>query len=134
MLRTVSTKDMSRESWLWFRRHSIGGSDAAAIVGLNNFRSPLGVWLDKMGKVEEEPETEAMRLGRDLEEYVAERFTEATGKKVRRKNAIIYNSAYPFAHANIDREIVGEKAVLECKTTSKLTMRKLLLNPGKSKP
>lgn len=124
MLRTVSTKDMTRESWLWFRRHSIGGSDAAAIVGLNSFRSPLGVWLDKMGKVDEEPETEAMRLGRDLEEYVAERFTEAAGKKVRRKNAIIYNSEYPFAHANIDREIVGEKAILECKTTSKLTMRK----------
>ena len=64
------------------------------------------------------------RLGRDLEDYVAKRFTEKTGKKVRRENGIIVNPDYPFAHANVDRLIVGEDAGLECKTTSVLNLKK----------
>ena len=64
-----------------------------------------------------------MRQGRDLEEYVAERWMEATGKTVRRSNAMLYNSLYPFAHADIDRTVVGENAGLECKTTSTLNLR-----------
>lgn len=124
MIHTVDTRNMTHEQWLKERRKAIGGSDAAAIVGLSAYASPFTVWLDKLGKSEPKPDTEAMRIGRDLEEYVAQRFTEATGKKVRRKNAIIYNSMYPFAHANIDREIVGENAILECKTTSILNLKK----------
>lgn len=124
MIHTIDTRNMTREQWLAERRKAIGGSDAAAIVGLSAYASPFTVWLDKLGKTEPKPDTEAMRIGRDLEEYVASRFTEATGKKVRRRNAIIHNDLYPFAHANIDREVVGENAILECKTTSILNLRK----------
>lgn len=119
----VSTVGMSREEWLEERRHGIGGSDAGAIVGVSKYASPYTVWLDKTGKLPDKEDTEAMRCGRDLEEYVAKRFCEATGKKVRRDNHIINNSLYPFAHANVDRVIVGENAGLECKTTSSLDLR-----------
>ncbi len=124
MLTNISTKNMSQEEWLAHRRKAIGGSDAAAIIGLNDYASPFSVWLDKLGKAAPVEENEALRLGHDLEEYVARRFCEATGKKVRRRNAIIYNDQYPFAHANIDREIIGENAILECKTTSRLNTHK----------
>lgn len=67
-----------------------------------------------------------MRQGRDLEEYVAKRFTEETGKKVRRDNSIIYNSEFPFAHADLDRVIVGEDAGLECKTANPLQYQNYL--------
>lgn len=120
----ISTKDMTREEWLIARRERIGGSDASTIVGLNRYQSPYALWAEKLGALEETPDNEAMRLGRDLEEYVAKRFTEATGKRVRRKNAIIVNQRYPFAHANVDRVVVGENAILECKTTSVLNLRK----------
>jgi predicted phage-related endonuclease len=59
-----------------------------------------------------------MRQGRDLEEYVAERFCEETGKKVRRTNFMYSNKQYPFMIANVDRLVVGENAGLECKTAS----------------
>lgn len=124
MLTSISTKNMPQEAWLAHRRKAIGGSDAAAIIGLNDYASPFSVWLDKLGKAAPAQENEAMRLGHDLEEYVARRFCEATGKKVRRRNAIIYNDQYPFAHANIDREVIGESAILECKTTSRLNLHK----------
>lgn len=115
----VDTKQLSHEEWLNWRRKGIGGSDAAAIAGLNPYKSPVEVWAEKTSeKQEEKQDTESMRIGRDLEQYVAERFTEATGKKVRRKNAIMQSDEYPFMIANVDRMVVGENALLECKTTS----------------
>ena len=39
----VSTKGLAHEDWLNYRRTGIGGSDAAAIVGLNPYRSRLEV-------------------------------------------------------------------------------------------
>lgn len=122
-LKRISTLDMSHDEWLQHRQKSIGGSDASSIIGLNPWSSPYTVWADKLGKIPPKEDNEAMRQGRDLEFYVAERFCEATGKKVRRENNILINPDYPFAHANVDRMVVGEDAGLECKTTSALNMK-----------
>lgn len=107
-----------RTNWLELRRNSIGGNDAAAILGLSKWSSPLAVYADKMGLIPEKEDNEPMRQGRDLEEYVAQRFTEQTGLSVRRENHILVNDVNPFMHANIDRRIVGKNIGLECKTTS----------------
>lgn len=114
----ASTKDMSREKWLELRKGSIGGSEAAVILGLNQYCSPYTLWAEKKGLLDQRQDNEAMRIGRDLENYVAIRFKEATGKKVRRRNAMFLHDKYDFISANIDREVVGEKAGLECKTTN----------------
>lgn len=119
----IPTVNMSREEWLEHRQKSIGGSDAASILGLNQYTSPYSVWAEKLGKLPPKEDNEAMRQGRDLEFYVAERFCEATGKKVRRENNILINPDYPYAHANVDRMVVGEDAGLECKTTSSLNLK-----------
>jgi putative phage-type endonuclease len=120
----ISTKDMPHEEWLEHRRKRIGGSDASAIIGMNKYSSAYTVWADKLGKIPPKEDNETMRLGRDLEDYVAKRFTEATGKKVRRENNILINPDIPFAHANVDRMIVGEDAGFEAKTTSVLNLSK----------
>lgn len=122
-LTRISTVGMSREDWLERRRHTIGGSDAAGIVGLSRYATPYTVFLDKTGRLPDKADNEAMRQGRDLEDYVAKRWEEATGKKVRRLQAMLYNPAYPFAHADVDRMVVGEDAGLECKTTATLDIR-----------
>ena len=119
----VSTKGMTREAWLEARQGSLGGSDAAAVLGVNPYASPYSLWAEKTGRVPEKPDNEAMRLGRDLEDYVVRRWQEKTGKKTRRVNAMLYDPAIPFAHANIDRRVVGENAGLECKTTSVLNLK-----------
>lgn len=123
-MKRISTVGMMREQWLAERRRGIGGSDAGAIVGLNPWASPYSVWADKLALVPEKEDTEAMRQGRDLEEYVSQRWEEETGKKCKRYPYIVRSEAYPFAHANIDRAVVGEKAGLECKTTSCLDVRR----------
>lgn len=115
----VNVKDLSREEWLEYRQLGIGGSDAAAACGLSKWKSPALLYLDKTNPVEsEESESEHLRQGRDFEDYVARRFCEATGKKVRRDNYMMSDDEYPFLIADIDRRVVGEDAILECKTTS----------------
>ena len=120
---TISTVNMSREEWLEQRRRTIGGSDAAAIVGLSKWATPLTVYMDKKGLSPDKPDSIAMRIGRDLEETVARLWMEETGKKCQKRNAILKNPNIPFAHANVDRWVVGENAGLECKTTSEMNLK-----------
>lgn len=118
MKKLVSLKNISHNEWLKYRKNGITGTDAGAIVGLNPYRSAFSVYQDKITDDVDEYDNEAMRQGRDFEEYVARRFTEETGLKVRRANAIYYNEEYSFMLADFDRLIVGQKSGLECKTVS----------------
>lgn len=112
-------KGKTREEWLEVRRIGLGGSDMAAVLGYSKWRSPLDVWLDKTGRTE--PETEEndfIHFGNVLEPIVAQEFAERSGKKVRNNNYTLQSEEHPFLLANIDREITGEDAGLECKTAS----------------
>ena len=118
MKKLISTLNLDKENWLQYRKHGIGGSDAGAVCGLNPYRTAMQVYYDKASDEIEDIDNEAMRQGRELEEYVARRFCEASGKKVRRANAMYYDEKNPFMLADVDRMIVGENAGLECKTAS----------------
>ena len=118
MCTTISTASMSREDWLRLRKSGIGGSDAGAICGLNPYASPMSVYRDKTSEDVSDTDNEAMRQGRDLEDYVARRFMEATGLKVRRSNMMYRSDDHPCMIADVDRLVVGEDAGLECKTAS----------------
>ena len=48
----------------------------------------------------EEQDNEAIRIGHDLENYVAQRFTEATGLKVRKSNFMYRSTEHPFTKSN----------------------------------
>ena len=123
MKRLISTLNLSKEDWLRYRKCGITGTDAGAILGLNPYRSAFQVYHDKISDTIENIDNEAMRQGRDLEDYVAQRFTEATGLKVRRANAIYQSEEHPLLLADFDRLIVGQKAGLECKTVSRRFLR-----------
>ncbi|MEQ2713244.1 YqaJ viral recombinase family protein [Hominisplanchenecus faecis] len=114
----MSTIDLPKTDWLKYRKKGITGTDAGAICGLNPYSSAFQIYQDKITDEIEEFDNESMRQGRDLEEYVARRFSEETGLKVRRANAIFQNEENPFMLADFDRLIVGQKAGLECKTVS----------------
>ena len=118
MKRLVDVTKISHEEWLKYRKMGITGTDAGAIVGMNPYKSALQVFVDKTTDNIEVFDNEAMKQGRDLEEYVAQRFCETTGKKVRRANAIFSNDEHPWMLADFDRLVVGERAGLECKTVS----------------
>lgn len=102
------------------RTKSIGSSDAAAVLGLSRWNTVLNVWAEKTGKIipEDISNNLPVKLGTRLEEVVAELFEEASGKKVRRCNKILVHPKYAFITCQIDRDIVGEDAIVELKTAS----------------
>ncbi|AOJ97509.1 YqaJ viral recombinase family protein [Burkholderia vietnamiensis] len=130
-LRLVDTKSLSREDWLSVRKNGIGGSDAAAAVGLSPYMSPLELWLIKTGRDANLPKsdvndtTEPVYWGTLLEPIVAASYTKQTGNRVRRVNAVLQHPAIPWMLANIDREVVGNEDVqlLECKTAGEFGAR-----------
>ncbi|MFM0526446.1 YqaJ viral recombinase family protein [Paraburkholderia strydomiana] len=130
-LRLVETKDLSRDDWLEVRKNGIGGSDAAAAVGLSPYMSPLELWLIKTGRDANLPRpdaddtTEPVYWGTLLEPIVAAVYTKQSGNKVRRLNAVLRHPTIPFMLANIDREVVGNPGVhlLECKTAGEFGAR-----------
>ncbi|ELC0752761.1 TPA_asm: hypothetical protein GEF53_13770 [Listeria monocytogenes] len=115
----TSIKDMDRTQWLLTRRQGIGGSDAGIIMGLNKYKTAFELWLDKTGQIlPDESAGEAAYWGNQMEEVVAKEFEKRTGKKVRRSNMMYQHPEHDFMLANVDRFIVGEDALLECKTAS----------------
>jgi putative phage-type endonuclease len=125
-LRLVDTTTISRDEWLDVRKTGIGGSDAAAAVGLNPYKSQLELWLEKTGREcglrqpDPSDDTHPTYWGVLLEPIVASAYTKRTGHRVRKINAVLQHPD-PELHwmlANIDREVVGssEVSILECKS------------------
>lgn len=114
----ISVAGINRSNWLELRQKGIGGSDAGAILGLNKWKTPFQVYLDKTEPIVDDEQSEAAYWGTELEDVVAKEFTRRTGKKVRRNNRMLKSLQYPWMIANLDREVVGEDAILECKTTN----------------
>lgn len=122
MIKEIEFKD--HDEWLSIRSNYIGGSDAGAVIGLNPYKSAYTLWAEKTGKIPGFEGNIATKVGAHLEDLVAKLFEEETGNKVRRKNRTLVNDLYPFACANVDRLVVGEKAFLEIKTTTSIPIIK----------
>ena len=118
MVDKIALTGSSNREWLRLRKSGIGGSDAGAVCGMNPYSSAMKVFKEKTSEEIEEADNEAIRIGHDLEDYVAQRFTEATGLKVRKSNFMYRSKEHPFMIADVDRFVIGEDAGLECKTAS----------------
>lgn len=79
------TRD-ERKSWLEERQTGIGGSDAAAALGLSPYKTRRELWREKTGRVQMEELTPAMRRGQHLEHVAADLYEEETGRRIRRES------------------------------------------------
>lgn len=94
-------KQLAREQWLAERRTGIGGSDAAAAVGLSKWKTRLELFLDKTGRLRTD-ETEPMRWGTLLEPIVRQEYVNRTGRTVKVPNRILRHPKTHFAIVNVD--------------------------------
>lgn len=95
----------------------IGASEAAAVLGLSRWGTPLSVWAEKTGQVvREESDALHQKLGHKMEPVVAELFEEETGKKVELVPATLFHPVHKFIACNLDRRVVGENAIVQLKT------------------
>lgn len=104
------------EQQLQARRAGIGGSDAGAVLGLNRWKTPLDVYLEKIGEADPQADNDATYWGNVLEDVVAAEYARREGVRVRRRNMTMASPEHPFMLANVDRTVDGQRKVLECKT------------------
>lgn len=119
-MRRIPTAALSREEWLQLRRRGIGGSEAAAVCGVNPYRSAMSVYLDKIGEAPAEEEaSEKAYWGTTLEDIVATHYARVNDAKIRRVNYLLIDTERPYMIANIDREASakGTRYGYEGKTT-----------------
>ena len=119
----ISTRKMSYEEWKEQRRKGIGGSDASAIAGLNKWKAPIRVYLEKIGEFKDNEQNEAMYWGSKMEDLIAKEYSERTGDYVERRNFILIHPDHEWMIANLDRVIYPNDdskgpGVLECKNVS----------------
>lgn len=96
----------------------IGGSDVGYIAGLSKYKSPLDLYLIKIGEIEdEEIDNEAIRWGNKLEPIVAAEYAERHGVEIFKPEKAIVHSEYYWMRCNLDFVVKDSRIVGEVKTT-----------------
>lgn len=98
------------------RRGGLGATDIAAIVGVDRYTRPIGVYLEKTGTPVPRVQSWRMRMGQILEDAIADAYSEQTGRRLARVSTV-FHSLYPFLYAHPDRRVIGEPGLVEIKTT-----------------
>lgn len=104
------------------RSKGIGGSEVAAILGVDPYSSPYQIWLRKTGRDTTIVSNKFTEAGIILEDAVAQFFKKYTNYKIPKPSGGTYvHPKYSFAVGTPDRFYFGKngggKGVLECKTT-----------------
>ncbi len=117
----TATENLSYEEWLEWRRKGIGGSDASIVCGVNRYKSPLELWLDKTGQIPFGEAGEAAYWGTQLEPFVKREFTKRTGIEIREVKQLLQSEEHPFMLATLDGVCYDPnfgECVFEAKTAS----------------
>lgn len=115
----------SRDEWLAERRKGIGGSDAAAALGLSPWKTNVQLWEEKTGRREDEDisDKECVRYGVDSEPLIRAQFAiDFPGLTVTHEEfEIVQHPEYPQLQASLDGRLVdsdGRRGILEIKTST----------------
>lgn len=136
MFTRISAK--SHDEWLKNRNAGIGGSDAAAILGISPFKTNVYLWLEKTGQKELEDisDDEKVKYGHDAEDSIRKLFMldHPEYELFHDEFMILQNTTYPFMQASLDGELTeiatGRKGIYEGKTTE--IMNKKMLDEWKN--
>src|SRR5262245_2757565 len=126
----------ARSEWLVARRKGIGGSDAAAVLGLSPWKSALELYTEKLGMGEPEyDEPEYIYWGKVLEPVIADRYAKETGRTLEDPGSFLlqWSTEYPFMFCTVDRFIEAPqkpgRGVLEIKTAAGFKRKDWLADP-----
>lgn len=116
----------NREDWLQARRQQgIGGSDAAAAIGLSPWKTPLQLWREKLGidQPKDLSGNAAVEQGIQMEPILRDFYIACHPEYTLeyRPFDILYQAEYPWLFATLDGELLdaeGRHGILEIKTGS----------------
>jgi putative phage-type endonuclease len=115
----------NREEWLQHRMKYIGGSDSAAVLGMNPYRTNVELFRIKTGQLQPEDISEKphVKYGTEAEKHIRELFKLNYPKYevLYEENNSFINDKYPFAAASLDGWLIeketGRHGIWECKTS-----------------
>lgn len=93
---------MPYDRWLEYRKKGIGGSDASVVCGINKYKSPIELWMEKTDQLPYQEAGEAAYWGSVLEDIVRSEFTKRTGINVQIVKQLLQSEDHPFMQANLD--------------------------------
>lgn len=122
----------TEEEWLEERAKGIGGSDAAAVLGMSKYTSPLKLYRIKLGELKQDlSDNVYVKKGKDLEAMVRNQYVvpyfEKRGYAVRHPNQMFVSWKTPWLRANCDgiavpseisRQTYTENIIIEIKWVS----------------
>ena len=117
----ASTENMPYAEWLELRKRGIGGSDASVVCGINRWKSPVELWLEKTNQLPHQEAGEAAYWGIQLESLVKSEFTKRTGIEIIPANQLLQSAEYPYMLANLDgtcEHPIHGTCAFEAKTSS----------------
>lgn len=102
------------------RKNGLGATDCAAVMGLSPYRTPYELWMIKTGRMEEEAilNDDRLRLRHAHEETIAREYAFRNDCKLKRVNQTLFHKRLPFMLCNLDRVVIGQHKIVECKSSS----------------
>lgn len=130
--RYIVHRFQNRSEWLTGRNElkGVGGSDSAAVIGMNPWRTNRDLWLIKTGRktAPDISNNSAVKYGQRAEEYIRRIFqldTEDTFEVNYLENCILQNRDKPFMLYSPDgllhEKATGKNGILEVKTSTLLS-------------
>lgn len=134
---------MTREEWLALCNTGLGGSDAGTVLGVNPYKTPLQLYLEKRGELEAEDisSKEAVHFGNVLEDVVAAEYARRTGQRIERCTTMLRHPQHDWMLGNLDRLVwegdkrpqykgqIRTRKLLECKTALSRFVDKTMWGP-----
>lgn len=103
-------KELTLEEWMAERPNHIGGSEVAAILGVDPNYGALSVFEKKVTGYSMD-DNKVLKYGRLMEEPIASMYADETGRKVVNPGSTLYqyHPKYPWLAATLDREQWGSE-------------------------
>lgn len=101
------------------RRTGLGGSEAAAALGLSPWQTPYSLWELKTGRAPPVDQTEPMLWGHLLEDVVRREYARRTGLEARPVQEMLRHPEHPWMFSHLDGQVFGaepRRVILEVKT------------------
>lgn len=104
---------MDRQTWLEWRRHGIGGSDAPIIMGVSPWKTLYQLWDEKVNGYGEQKDNANMAYGREMEQGALEFFENVLNLSMWPQN--IVHHELPWLRGSFDGLTIERDIGLEIK-------------------
>lgn len=107
--------------WLEARRSLITSTDVPVLLGISPWKCEADLADEKLGIAEYQEPTLRMRIGSTLQDLIGQEYATVTGRSVKPVRDLWLHPEIEWAAASPDFRVVGEKRLVEAKSTNSRT-------------